>query len=361
MTLCNGYGLSEAMLAVAHVPGLPAEALAVGRAAGRRPAACGSSTTTGAEVATGEVGEIIVHGIPGRTIMQGYYKDPEATAAAIRDGWLHTGDNGWVDELRLPVLLRPQEGRDQAGGGERVGDGGRDRRCSSTPRSRWPRSSRSPTRSATRRSRRSSCAAPAASCSPRRSAAFCARAPRPFQGADDRRAARRAAAHVGRQGREEGAACLSLTDVHARLLELVGALRPRDPRPCRPPGLRALRGRVRGRGPGGRRAADVPHLDHRVGRRSGAVGAARGRDRRRARRLPPARGPAPHGRRAGARAGRGPRARDRVHGAADARGGDAARGRSGPLLLIHVRTEFRATDGRVLLTAARPSWPGRPA
>jgi crotonobetaine/carnitine-CoA ligase len=53
----------------------------------------------GVEVATGEVGEITVHGIPGRTIMQGYYKDPEATAAAIRDGWLHTGDHGWVDEL----------------------------------------------------------------------------------------------------------------------------------------------------------------------------------------------------------------------------------------------------------------------
>ena len=40
-----------------------------------------------------------MHGVPGRTLLKEYYKDPEATAAAIRDGWLHTGDNGCVDEL----------------------------------------------------------------------------------------------------------------------------------------------------------------------------------------------------------------------------------------------------------------------
>jgi crotonobetaine/carnitine-CoA ligase len=53
----------------------------------------------GAEVPSGQVGEITVHGVPGRTLMAGYYKDPEATAAAIRDGWLHTGDHGFTDEL----------------------------------------------------------------------------------------------------------------------------------------------------------------------------------------------------------------------------------------------------------------------
>lgn len=52
----------------------------------------------GKEVAPGTVGEIIVHGVPGRTIMKGYYKNPEATAQTIRDGWLHTGDNGYMDE-----------------------------------------------------------------------------------------------------------------------------------------------------------------------------------------------------------------------------------------------------------------------
>ena len=47
------------------------------------------------EVPVGEVGEIVVR---GDTVMLGYHNQPEETAAAMRNGWYHTGDLGKVDE-----------------------------------------------------------------------------------------------------------------------------------------------------------------------------------------------------------------------------------------------------------------------
>jgi acyl-CoA synthetase (AMP-forming)/AMP-acid ligase II len=49
----------------------------------------------GAEVPRGTVGEIIVR---GGHVMLGYWNMPEETRAAIRDGWMYTGDGGYVDE-----------------------------------------------------------------------------------------------------------------------------------------------------------------------------------------------------------------------------------------------------------------------
>ena len=49
----------------------------------------------GNEVAPGEVGEIAIR---GHNVMKGYWRRPEATAAAIPDGWFRTGDLGRVDE-----------------------------------------------------------------------------------------------------------------------------------------------------------------------------------------------------------------------------------------------------------------------
>jgi long-chain acyl-CoA synthetase len=49
----------------------------------------------GSGVPTGEVGEILIR---GHNIMKGYWNMPEATRAAVRDGWFHTGDMGRVDE-----------------------------------------------------------------------------------------------------------------------------------------------------------------------------------------------------------------------------------------------------------------------
>lgn len=49
----------------------------------------------GAEVPVGEVGELIIQ---GPNVMKGYYKMPEETAVALKDGWLYTGDMARMDD-----------------------------------------------------------------------------------------------------------------------------------------------------------------------------------------------------------------------------------------------------------------------
>jgi long-chain acyl-CoA synthetase len=49
----------------------------------------------GREVPRNEIGELIVK---GDNVMKGYYKNEEATAIVLKDGWLHTGDLGKMDE-----------------------------------------------------------------------------------------------------------------------------------------------------------------------------------------------------------------------------------------------------------------------
>lgn len=97
VSLINGYGLSEAMTLITVSPVVgPRRWPSVGLPApGRTVLLLGED---GLEVPAGEVGEIVVEGTPGRSIMLGYYDDDAATAEAIREGRLHTGDNAYADE-----------------------------------------------------------------------------------------------------------------------------------------------------------------------------------------------------------------------------------------------------------------------
>jgi carnitine-CoA ligase len=95
--LLNGYGLSEVMTLVTLAPVFgPRRWPSIGLPLSDRVVRIVDSD--GNDVQPGGVGELIVQGRPGRTVMLGYHDDPAATAAALRGGWLHTGDNVYADE-----------------------------------------------------------------------------------------------------------------------------------------------------------------------------------------------------------------------------------------------------------------------
>jgi long-chain acyl-CoA synthetase len=55
----------------------------------------------GGPLPDGQAGEVLVR---GDTVMRGYWRDEDATAATLRDGWLHTGDVGTLDEAGYLTL-----------------------------------------------------------------------------------------------------------------------------------------------------------------------------------------------------------------------------------------------------------------
>ncbi|HSQ56287.1 MAG TPA: long-chain fatty acid--CoA ligase [Gemmata sp.] len=92
----EGYGLSEAS-PVTHVGPLDGNARpgTIGIPLPDTEALVVDAETGNEELPPGQVGELIIR---GPQVMAGYWNDPEATAVALRDGWLYTGDLASRDE-----------------------------------------------------------------------------------------------------------------------------------------------------------------------------------------------------------------------------------------------------------------------
>jgi fatty-acyl-CoA synthase len=97
------YGLAEATVGVTAVAADRPFRIA---ALDPHPAVSCGVPLPGVEVACTAAGEVIVRS-PG--LMDGYLDDPDATAATIVDGWLHTGDTGVLVDGELVVLGRTKE------------------------------------------------------------------------------------------------------------------------------------------------------------------------------------------------------------------------------------------------------------
>jgi len=101
----QGYGLTEATPIISTNTPFFHKMGTSGKVLGN--ITCKICDEKGEELPKGEKGEIV---IKGDNVMKGYYKNPEATAETIKDGWLHTGDLGFFDKDDFLVVV----GREKA-------------------------------------------------------------------------------------------------------------------------------------------------------------------------------------------------------------------------------------------------------
>lgn len=89
----QGYGLSEATPVIST--NTPARHKLGSSGILVKPLEIKIMNNEGNAMGTGEAGEIV---IKGENVMAGYWKNPKATAETVKDGWLYTGDLGYMDK-----------------------------------------------------------------------------------------------------------------------------------------------------------------------------------------------------------------------------------------------------------------------
>lgn len=94
-TISEGYGMSEGAPICNNHIGLPIKTYSVGRPVPETDVQIVDLDTGTAVKSVGEPGEIRLR---GAQFTRGYLDNPEETALLIRDGWLYTGDIGYLDE-----------------------------------------------------------------------------------------------------------------------------------------------------------------------------------------------------------------------------------------------------------------------
>lgn len=95
LTIHDGYGQTESTLLVANLPALPVRPGSMGKPFPGHDVRIVDEE--GQELPAGEIGDIVVKGIPP-SLFQGYWKNPEETAACRRGDAYVTGDRGYRDE-----------------------------------------------------------------------------------------------------------------------------------------------------------------------------------------------------------------------------------------------------------------------